>query len=221
MMIAPATYVEMELAGKSREQAIEEVKSLWKEIRRLKKIIEEEPDSEEMMICPMPDVRVSVYRDYIEAAREYFKDKGWEYEPEREEIADKALNDRLQDIQSIVIEYGGYFGGTEKRTITFEGEKILVEKEYTLRILSPEELQQNPAEEFHDMEKAVFLEEFADLHLGEWEKEYEDLSVLDGTQWSVVIKFSSGKAFKSYGSNRFPYNFSGFLDLVRISESDM
>ena len=221
MMIAPATYVEMELAGKSREQAIEEVKSLWKEIRRLKKIIEEEPDSEEMMICPMPDVRVSVYRDYIEAAREYFKDKGWEYEPEREEIADKALNDRLQDIQSIVIEYGGYFGGTEKRTITFEGEKILVEKEYTLRILSPEELQQNPAEEFHDMEKAEFLEEFADLHLGEWEKEYEDLSVLDGTQWSVVIKFSSGKAFKSYGSNRFPYNFNGFLDLVRISESDM
>lgn len=221
MMIAPATYVEMELAGKSREQAIEEVKSLWKEIRRLKKIIEEEPDSEEMMICPMPDVRVSVYRDYIEAAREYFKDKGWEYEPEREEIADKALNDRLQDIQSIVIEYGGYFGGTEKRTITFEGEKILVEKEYTLRILSPEELQQNPAEEFHDMEKAEFLEEFADLHLGEWEKEYEDLSVLDGTQWSVVIKFSSGKALKSYGSNRFPYNFSGFLDLVRISESDM
>ena len=162
-----------------------------------------------------------IYRDYIEAAREYFKDKGWEYEPEREEIADKALNDRLQDIQSIVIEYGGYFGGTEKRTITFEGEKILVEKEYTLRILSPEELQQNPAEEFHDMEKAEFLEEFADLHLGEWEKEYEDLNVLDGTQWSVVIKFSSGKAFKSYGSNRFPYNFSGFLDLVRISESDM
>ena len=209
------------MAGKSREQAIEEVKSLWKEIRRLKKIIEEEPDSEEMMICPMPDVRVSVYRDYIEAAREYFKDKGWEYEPEREEIADKALNDRLQDIQSIVIEYGGYFGGTEKRTITFEGEKILVEKEYTLRILSPEELQQNPAEEFHDMEKAEFLEEFADLHLGEWEKEYENLNVLDGTQWSVVIKFSSGKAFKSYGSNRFPYNFSGFLDLVRISESDM
>ena len=221
MMIAPATYVEMELAGKSREQAIEEVKSLWKEIRRLKKIIEEEPDSEEMMICPMPDVRVSVYRDYIEAAREYFKDKGWEYEPEREEIADKALNDRLQDIQSIVIEYGGYFGGTEKRTITFEGEKILVEKEYTLRILSPEELQQNPAEEFHDMEKAEFLEEFADLHLGEWEKEYEDLSVLDGTQWSVVIKCSSGKAFKSYGSNRLPYNFSGSLDLVRISASDM
>ena len=219
MMIAPATYVEMELAGKNREQAIKEVKSLWKEIRRLKKIIEEEPDSEEMMICPMPDVRVSVYRDYIEAAREYFKDKGWEYEPEREEIADKALNDRLQDIQSIVIEYGGYLSGTEKRTITFEGEKILAEKVYLLRVPSLEELQEDPSDEFHGMEKAEFLEELADFHLGEWKKEYEDLNVLDGTQWSVMIKFSSGKAFKSCGSNRFPYNFYGFLDLMGISET--
>lgn len=36
------SHVEMELAGRNREQAIKEVKSLWKEIRRLKKIIEEE-----------------------------------------------------------------------------------------------------------------------------------------------------------------------------------
>lgn len=220
MMIAPETYVEMELAGKNREEAIKEVKSLWKEIRRLKKIIEEEPDSEEMMIHPMPGVRISVYRDYIEAAREYFKAKGWEYEPAREEIADKAFNDRLQDIQSIVIEYGGYFGGTEKRTITFEGEKILVEKEYMLRIPSPEEMQEDPSDEFQGTEKSEFLEELSDYHLGEWAKEYEDLNVLDGTQWSVVIKFSSGKAFKSEGSNRFPYNFYEFLDFLGISESD-
>lgn len=221
MMIAPATYVETELAGKGREEAMKEVKSLWKEIRRLKKIIEEEPDSEEMMICPMPGVRISVYRDYIKAASEYFKDKGWEYEPEREEIADKALNDRLQDIQSIVVEYGGYFGGTEKRMITFEGEKILVKKEYMLRIPSPEELQEDPNDEFRGMEKMEFLEELADFHLGEWEKEYEDLNVLDGTQWSVVIRFATGKAFKSEGSNRFPYNFYGFLDLIGFSENDI
>ena len=221
MMIAPATYVEMELAGKNREQAIKEVKSLWKEIRRLKKIIEEEPDSDEMMICPMPDVRISVYRDYIKAAREYFKDKGWEYEPEREEIADKALNDRLPDIQSIVVEYGGYFGGTEKRMITFEGEKILVEKEYMLRLPSMEETQQDPSDDFSEMDKSEFLEEFSDYHLGEWAKEYEDLNVLDGIQWSVVIKFTTGKAFKSEGSNRFPYNFYGFLDLMGFSEIDI
>lgn len=73
MMIAPATYVEMELAGKNREQAIKEVKSLWKEIRRLKKIIEEEPDSEEMMICPMPDVPYTVVGESYSAGRLYDK----------------------------------------------------------------------------------------------------------------------------------------------------
>ncbi len=36
----------------------------------------------------------------------------------------------------------------------------------------------------------------------------------------LVIKFSSGKGFKSEGSNRFPYNFCGFLDLMGISEID-
>jgi hypothetical protein len=86
MMIAPETFVEMELSGMGREEAVREVMSLWEEIRRLKKVIEEEPDSEEMMICPMPDVRISVYRDYIEAAKEYFEVKGWEYEPVEEAL---------------------------------------------------------------------------------------------------------------------------------------
>lgn len=92
---------------------------------------------------------------------------------------------------------------------------------YLLRAPSLEELQEDLADEFHGMEKAEFLEELADFHLGEWKKEYEDLNVFDGIQWSVGIKFSLGKAFKSYSSNRFPYNFSGFLDLVKISESDI
>lgn len=132
--------------------------------------------------------------------------------------ADKAFNDRLKDIQSIFIEYGGYLSGGEKRTITFEVKKILVDKNYMLRVPSLEELQQDSADYFQGMEKAELLEELADFHLGEWKKEYEDLNVLNGIQWSVVIKFFSGKAFKSEGSNRFPYNFYGFLDLMGISE---
>ncbi len=221
MMIAPETFVEMELSGMGREEAVREVMSLWEEIRRLKKVIEEEPDSEEMMICPMPDVRISVYRDYIEAAKEYFEIKGWEYEPAEEEIADKAFHDRLQDIQSIIIEYGGYRSGTGKRTISFEGEKILVEKEYMSRGLNVEGLGETTSDDFRGMDRSEFLEQLADFHLGEWEKEYEDYRVLDGTQWSVVIKFSSGKDFRSYGSNRFPYSFYGFLDLVGISGIDI
>ncbi len=221
MMISPETYVEMSLVGKSHEQAKIEVNSLWKEIRRLKKVIEEEPNSEEMQICPMPDVRIEVYRDYIEATKEYFKSKGWEYEPAKEEIADKVFNDRLQDIQSIIIEYGGYLCGGGKRIITFDGEKILVDKDYMLRVPSTEEMQEDSSDCFREMGKTEFLEELAAFHPVEWKKEYVNPSVLDGIQWSVVIKFSSGKDFKSEGSNRFPYNFRGFLDFMGISEIDI
>ncbi len=235
MMMAPKSFVEMEIAGKSRDQAIKEIKLLWKEIRRLKKEIEENHDSKDMMLCPMPGVKISVYRDYIEEAKDYFKSKGWEYEPSREETADKAFNDRLQDIKSIIFEYGGYFSGYKKRTITFDGEKILMEKDSILRDSDMEELlqnpyddfqeveepKQNPSDDFQEMKKAELIEKLADFHLGEWRKEYVDFNVMDGTQWSLIIKFSSGKVFRSCGSNRFPYNFFEFLEITGISKADI
>ena len=95
MMMAPVSFVEMELRGKNREEAEKVIKDLRKEKNRLKKILEEEPESEEMRICPSPDVRISVYRDYLAAAREYFEDLGWEYKLSKEEAADKEFNERL------------------------------------------------------------------------------------------------------------------------------
>ncbi len=220
MMIMHTSYVDNVLVGKSREQAIKEIKSLWKEIRRLKKIIEENPDSIEMKTCPNPIVKIGAYRDCIETAKEYFKSQGWDYEMCREEISGKVFNDQLHDIQSITVKYGGYLCGGEIKTITFEGEKILVDKEYMLRIPNEEEFLQDPSDYFNNMKKNELLEKISWLYLGEWEKEYDDYNVLDGIQWSVVIKFSSGEDFKSSGSNRFPYNFDNFLYLMGMSEKD-
>ncbi len=64
------------------------------------------------------------------------------------------------------------------------------------------------------------LEELADLHIGEWKKEYEDPCVLDGTQWSVTFKYSGGKKKKFVGDNRYPYNFYSFLDIMQIESRD-
>ena len=184
MMIAPISFVNMSLSGKSYEAAKREVRNLWREINRLKKVIEEHPDSDEMMICPMPDVQISTYRDYIEAAKEYFESQGWEYEYTKEEVADKEFNERLKDVQSIEIDYGGYFDGSGSRTIKFT--------------------------------KDLMLEELTELHIGEWKKEYEDHCVLDGTQWSVIFKYTDGKKRKFGGSSRYPYNFYAFLDVMQI-----
>ena len=79
MMISPDSYVEFELKGKTREEALAEIESLKEEIRRLKKVIKEEPNSEEMMMHPMPDVKISVYEDYLDAAKKYFESMGWKW----------------------------------------------------------------------------------------------------------------------------------------------
>ncbi|MBO4920813.1 MAG: hypothetical protein J5372_02740 [Lachnospiraceae bacterium] len=213
MMLGPVNFINGSISGKSYEAAKKEVQSLWKEIRRLKKVMEEEPDSDEMMICPMPPVKISTYRDYLEAARDYFEARGWEYELTKEEAADKEFNDRLKDVQSIEISYGGFLCGGEDRTLTFDGQKIITDSSYVLRVPSEEEMFR---EFYKGMTKDELLEELKNIHMGEWKKWYEDICVMDGIRWSVVFKYLDGKKRKFSGSNRFPYNFYGFLDVMQM-----
>ena len=217
MMIGPTSFIYMSISGKSYEAAKEEVQALWKDIRRWKKLIEEVPDAEELMICPSPSVKISTYRDYLEAARDYFESQGWEYELNREEIADKEFNDRLKDVNSISIDYGGFFGGGESRTITFDKDKIIMRRNFTGTVPSREELERKYYEE---MTRDELLEELANLHIGEWKKMYDNPLVLDGISWSVTFKYNDGKKKTFCGCNRYPYNFYGFLDVMQIEPLD-
>ena len=49
MMIGPGSFIAENIEGKTREEAVKEVKRLWREIRRLRKMLEEESQAEEMM----------------------------------------------------------------------------------------------------------------------------------------------------------------------------
>jgi integration host factor subunit beta len=49
-----------------------------------------------------------------------------------------------------------------------------------------------------------------DLQVWKWKKNYSDNNVLDGTQWSLKIRFN-GKTKNSYGSNSYPESFKLFL----------
>ncbi len=213
MMIGPTSFVNMSLSGKSYEVAKREVRNLWREINRLKKVIEEHPDSDEMMIYPMPGVKISTYRDYLEAAKEYFESQGWEYELTKDEIADKEFNDRLKDIQSIEISYGACLGYRDIRKITFDGNKIVFDKDLCGMFLPPDKIK---GKIYVDLTKETLLEELADMHIGEWKKEYEDPCVLDGIEWHVDFKYTDGKKRIFRGCNRYPYNFYGFLDIMQI-----
>lgn len=217
MMIGPTNYIDMSISGKSYEEAKKEIQNLWKDIRRLKKLIEEVPDAEEMLICPSPGVQINTYKDYLEAARDYFESQGWEYVPTKEEIADKKFNDRLKDVQSIEVRYGAALSYRGLRTITFDGSKIVLDADLYNLYLPPEKKKQNP---YENMTKETLLEELADLHIGEWKRFYENDCVLDGIEWSVTFKYLDKKEKTFSGGNRYPYNFYSFLDVMQIEPLD-
>lgn len=55
------------------------------------------------------------------------------------------------------------------------------------------------------------------IHLGEWKTRYDDPDVCDGVQWSVEIIFDNGFSKKHlWGSNKFPYNFDRFLEVMQM-----
>ncbi len=218
MMISPDSFVKTELLGKDREKSLKVVKKLRKEIRRLKRVIEEDLYSEELEIKPSPQTQISVSRDYLMASKAYFESQGWGYEPSKKEIKDKKFNDRLKDLESIEVYYGGYFQGGKRWTLSFDGNRIVVDS--ILRHIpdfGPSDIKL-PC--FDDVTKEEFLCELADIHMGEWKKEYLNRDMLDGTQWEVHLQFTDGKKCLFSGSNMFPYNFSRFLNVMRMEEDN-
>ncbi len=214
MMISPDSFVEMEFRGKDREKSLKVVKNLRKEIRRLKRVIEEDPYSEEFEIKPSPQTQISMSRDYLLASKAYFESQGWEYEPSKKEVKDKEFNDRLKDLESIEVYYGGYFQGGKRWSISFNGSQIVVDSIFKhLPEFDGVDLE---LPSFDDMTRVEFLRKLWDIHMGEWKREYINPDVLDGTQWSVEIRYNDGMKRCFSGSNMFPYNFNEFLELMRM-----
>ena len=63
----------------------------------------------------------------------------------------------------------------------------------------------------------VHQERIADLHLEDWQDEYSDNDILDGTQWSLKISFDNGKNKEIFGSNKYPDNFEAMKKLFDIN----
>lgn len=122
------------------------------------------------------------------------------------------FDESIPSINKIVFSIGGYFLGYETRTFTFD-EKVHVEvaksilateKKYTVT---------------HDLSKEDFFKELQELHIGEWDSDYTNHNVLDGTQWELEIDFSDGnRPVKIYGSNEYPYNFKALTELLGVED---
>ena len=207
MMISPDSYVEIELKGMTPDEVLKKIRSLQSEMSHLKDINEFRPCDK---ICPSPQVEIDVMRDYAAAAIKYYNSLGGEYKPTELEKKAAVFDSNMEYISSITVTYGGFFGGSETRTLTRDGDTITVE-----RIFSKQAESENTL--YEGINWKDLIEELTYIHMGEWKSKYENPDVLDGTQWSVDIKYENGTQPKNFrGSNRYPYNFDRFLEIMEM-----
>ena len=217
MMISPEAFYEEYLKGKTAAQIMTTIRSLKREINRLKNIVEH-PDYE-CIICPSERVQISCNYIYLERAKQALVEAGEEYIPSAAEQKAMEFDANIPLISKVKFTIGGYFGGYETRTYTIDGAKVHMYIEHSLN-LTPSNIGDA---EIEPWDKEEFLEQLSDLHIGEWRKNYNTkrfgYMVLDGTQWDLEIYFSNDhKPVKIYGSNAFPFNFDSLLELFEIEE---
>ena len=215
MMISPEAYYEECLQGKSQSAILQQIGLLKKEIKRLKEVMESDKNSPEAMIMPSPLTRIKCNREYLEMAKLALEEAGGQYELTDEDLRDQSFNTKLAAMHRFTLEIGGFFNGYTKYKYTISGDRVLFDADHSF-YLKPSNL---PV--YEPFTREEFIRGIADLHIGEWDKRYENLCVLDGTQWSISIEYEDGKEpFEINGSNAYPYNFDELIEFLGIDNSD-
>ena len=212
MMISPERYYEMNLKGKSQEEIMKKIRSLKIKIGQLKRSIENADD----IVCevfPGRLTRLKCDRDYLERAIRAYEEAGGEYVRSKAEQKDHDFNEALDSMSKLVFTIGGFFCGHETRTFTVSDGQVLVDVEKTMISMDKEEYGPYRKEEFISGIKA--------LHIGEWKRTYNDLLVMDGTQWELDIYYNNGRRpTKISGSNAYPYNFDDLKEFLEVEMED-
>ena len=217
MMIDPETYYEEYLKGKTAEQIVSKIRSLKREINYLKNTMEH-PEYQ-CMVHPSEDVRIGCNRLYLERAKQALTQAGGSYIPTKAELRAEEFHANIPYVSKVEFCIGGFFEGFETRSYIIDGDHIHMDVEQSL-VSKPSHAEEAGVEE---TDKESFLKRLADLHIGEWRRNY-DLSrfgyaVLDGTQWHLYIYFSNGhRTVKIHGSNDYPYNFHELAELFGLDE---
>ena len=212
MMISPETYYEMNLKGKSQEEIMKKIRSLKIKIGQLKRSIENTDDMV-LEVFPSKQTRLKCDWDYLERAIQAYEEAGGEYVRSKAEQKDHDFNEALDSMSKLVFTIGGFFCGHETRTFTVSDGQVLVDVEKTMISMDKEEYGPYRKEEFISGIKA--------LHIGEWKRTYNDLLVMDGTQWELDIYYNNGRRpTKISGSNAYPYNFDDLKEFLEVEMED-
>lgn len=101
----------------------------------------------------------------------------------------------------------------------YHGENIKIRKYY-----NSIEIQKSDAPIFYEEDKVLrkvsrdewikFWRKIDKINIWNWQKDYFNPHILDGTQWELIIQLNDKKRTKIFGSNSYPENFQKFLNAI-------
>lgn len=210
MMIDPEGYYLVRLKGMTKEELEKEIRSLKREIGRLKRIAEEAGENAESVVLPSPLTRLSCSEQYLARTIEAYEEAGGIYVPTKAEQRARDFSLALERIKRLDFSIEGFLIGQETRTITVSGEKTAVE---AARFCPGDPDAVPPCGSFTKEELAEGLRM---IRIWEWKRKYGDPHASDGTYWELKITFEGRRAFRISGSNAYPYNFEELEELLGI-----
>ena len=127
-------------------------------------------------------------------------------------------------LEKVFFFIGGFGGDNHFIDISLESASYSL----TYRHLSSFDGRHNPGIEPIEQKRLLTGIEAADLHdiidklyICEWARSSIDKEILDGTQWSLEIKFQGRRTIKKFGSNKYPPYFSELKKAMsKLSEGE-
>lgn len=207
MMISPETFYTENLEGKNSEEIMRQIRSLKKEINKLKKDLESNcSETDAIIICPSPLTRIKVYQDYLDRAKQALDESGAKYEPTLPEKREMSFNELLEFLKNIFFYIEGLNSVNESVSISFSRDAALYSHSFF----------NNPEKMEWTLTKEDVIDAFTDMHIGEWKRDYYNREKFDGIRWCLEIEYFGHRSVRISGSNSFPYNFNELLEFLEI-----
>ena len=184
MMMSPESYY-TDLKGKTAEEILAELNGLRQEISELKAALRSN-DLTEPDIKPSRDVRLAMALDYLDMAKKALLEAGGECIPTEDERRALDFNARLDGLTVLEFSVSRHFLITKTLSADFSGGKTSAKI-----ICETSPLYGNESrKKIGEIERERMISELRQIHMGDWDSEYNLLGILDGEDWSVTLRFA-------------------------------
>ena len=117
------------------------------------------------------------------------------------------------DISEIHFEIGGFFGGFDVYHLVFEESGLAKLRITEGFVLSTDK-------QFSKEESDWLADRFKSIRIDNWNREYNNPHILDGTQWRLAVKYKDKRGGEWTGSNAYPGNWNELLAFWGIDSEE-